>query len=69
MLLFTLEMADADSPCPNGDVRLVGGDEFRGRVQMCLGGVWGSVCRDFSWRDSVAQVICRMLGYNNSQGK
>ena len=66
---LSLLLTDADSPCPNGDVRLVGGNEYSGRVEICLGGVWGSLCRSFSWQDNTAQVICRMIGYNNSEGK
>ena len=54
------------SLCPNGAVRLTGGDEYNGRVEMCLGGVWGSVCNNFNWRTTAAQVVCRTLGFNST---
>lgn len=63
----THAMADAGSPCMNGAVRLVGGNSRSGRLELCLGGVWGSVCKSRYGRwDVAAQVICRQLGYNTS---
>ena len=51
----------------NGDVRLVdGGGEDRGRVELCFGGEWGTVCGNFQWTVNVARVICRQLGYFNA---
>lgn len=54
----------ADSAtCNSTQARLVGGaTEREGRLEVCMGGVWGTVVDDgFSTRD--AQVICRQLGY------
>ena len=46
----------------NGEVRLSdGADSSQGRVEICIGGVWGTIC-DYSWDDLDALVVCRQLG-------
>ena len=48
--------------CLDGDVRLIGGSGYiRGRVEVCYGQVWGTVCGS-DWGTVEAQVVCRQLG-------
>ena len=48
--------------CTDGDLRLQGGEYNRGRVEVCDGGVWGTVCDDF-WSTNDGNVACRQLGF------
>ena len=58
--------------CIDGEVRLRDGfDKNQGRVEVCYGGVWGTVCDDGGWADGGrqnAQVVCQQLGLE-SQGR
>ena len=50
----------------NGDIRLSNGTQTKGRLEVFLGGKWGTVCYDSSQSQlGVAQVACRQLGHNN----
>ena len=47
-----------------GSVRLIdGASERDGRVEVCMGGYWGSVCSD-GWSEEDALVVCRQIGYD-----
>lgn len=44
-------------------MRLVdGADPYEGRVEICLFGVWRTVCDD-EWNNNAARATCRQLGY------
>ena len=49
-------------PCTQGSIRLQGGTNIRGRVEVCHINVWGTVCADSTWGLIDAQVACRQLG-------
>ena len=52
----------------NGSVRLVdGAHEKEGRLEICVNGVWGTVCNDGLTENDgfdidAARVVCRQLG-------
>ena len=53
--------------CSNeNEVRLVeGGNQFSGRLEICVNGVWSTVCDDLiteTWDDIDASIVCRQLG-------
>uniref|UniRef100_A0A1X7VNN3 SRCR domain-containing protein n=1 Tax=Amphimedon queenslandica TaxID=400682 RepID=A0A1X7VNN3_AMPQE len=55
-----------DSSCTDGSVRLVNGSVYQeGRVEVCVDGVWGSVCSS-GWDTNDARVVCKQLGYADS---
>ena len=55
-----------DPECTHGDIRLEDGlTPLEGRVELCIGGRWGTVCDDF-WGAPDANVVCRQLGYSGT---
>ena len=48
--------------CTQGSIRLQGGTNTSGLVEVCHINVWGSVCGDYDWGYTDAQVACRQLG-------
>ena len=65
-MLFTLLdyyiIVTLDQECNETDVRLVDGPH-EGQVELCLNGVWYSVCSN-GWDVNDARVVCRQLGYD-----
>jgi len=50
--------------CTHGTVRLIGGIySFEGRVEVCVNGLWGTVCHD-SWTSVDAAAACKYFGYS-----
>ena len=48
--------------CTHGDVRLVNGSSaLEGRVEVCINGVWGTICGLY-WNQNNTKVVCRQLG-------
>ena len=48
--------------CTQGAVRLQGGSDTHGRVEICNNNIWGTVCNDF-WGTIDAQAVCRQLRF------
>lgn len=63
LFIFTVEVLPCTSE-QEGDVRLVGGHSgYEGRVEVCNGGEYGTVCTPESGKEEAA-VVCRQLGFS-----
>ena len=59
--LYLLYITTEPGECYEGAVQLEnGGISQEGRVEVCLGGVWGSVCGE-SWDKTDAYFVCQQL--------
>ena len=68
---LSLSLDPAGNECNDTDVRLVdGGSELEGRLEICFGGIWGTVCSDYNYDyhyyefEEAAAVVCRQLGFS-----
>ena len=63
VLVVYFNLPGGSDVCDHGAVRLADSlEEGVGRVEICLGNRWGTVChRSFDELD--AAVLCRQLGY------
>ena len=63
-IIDTVQLMVIVDSCSEGEVQLVGpSSAFAGRVELCIGFMWTTVCDDF-WDNRDASVLCRQLGYS-----
>ena len=60
-ILFINISVNSTLNCTYGDVRLIGGSiEYEGRLEVCINGVWGTVCYN-GWGNIDATVVCNRI--------
>ena len=64
---FVFKCSAGAPACEEGAIQLVNGNyPSEGTIQICVGGVWGTVCDDF-WDHQEAKVVCGSLGLTEGQ--
>ena len=55
------------SNCTTGEIRLTDGTtQYEGRVEVCINGVWGTIC-DYGLDTREAYAVCHQLGYQGNK--
>ena len=64
--MFVITITIVREPCSDsGSIRLTqSSSNDIGRLEVCSGGIWGSVC-GIGATDEIAAVACRELGHAN----
>ena len=66
--ILTYYLHSEPQNCNEGDVRLLNGTvEMEGRLEVCTGGIWGTVCAH-GFPRSAAYVACKQLGHDDTNG-
>ena len=64
--MIAVLFSDVNTCSNEGDVRLLNGSSAQeGMVEICIGGIYGTICDD-KWSDLDASVVCSQLGYSEN---